>query len=87
MSYNTINFTLADKVFLLQMTCLMSSLAGDEAFPLKPYFMRPIPGWHIHAKNDQSRIYNYRIARARTVVENAFGKYSIYIIKLDITVY
>ena len=44
----------------------------DEAFPLKKYLLRPYPG--ISAQNDESKqIYNYRLSRARRVVENAFG--------------
>lgn len=47
-------------------------LIGDEAFPLKPNFMRPYPGRDIN-NNMFKRRYNYRLSRARRVVENAFG--------------
>ena len=47
-------------------------IVGDEAFPLNQYLLRPYPG--VSARNDESKqIYNYRLTRARRVVENAFG--------------
>lgn len=47
---------------------------GDEAFPLKTYLMRPYPGRSITADTRHRRlVFNYRLSRARRVVENAFG--------------
>lgn len=45
-------------------------LVGDEAFPLKPWLMKPVPN---RCLTREQRIYNYRLSRTRRVVENAFG--------------
>ncbi|CAN7942970.1 unnamed protein product [Ixodes hexagonus] len=42
---------------------------GDEAFQLRPDFLRPYPGRML---DDDKRIFNYRLSRARCA-ENAFG--------------
>jgi len=56
-------------------------IVGDEAVPLKTYLMRPYPGSQSKGDNEKS-IFNYRLSRARRVVENAFGilsqKFRIY---------
>ena len=56
-------------------------IVGDEGFPLKTYLMRPYPGSQRKGDNEKS-IFNYRLSRARIVVENAFGilnqKFQIY---------
>jgi len=38
------------------------------------YFMRPYPGRSINSQ--EKRVFNYRLYRARRVVENAFGMWS-----------
>ena len=43
---------------------------ADEAFPLKTYMMKPFARRGL---NTTERVFNYRLSRARRIVENAFG--------------
>ena len=58
-------------------------LVGDAAFSLRSWMMKP---HSMKTMTAAERIFNYRLSRARRIVENAFGilanryLYSIYII-------
>ncbi|XP_064467507.1 uncharacterized protein LOC135378400 [Ornithodoros turicata] len=43
---------------------------GDEAFQLRPDFLRPYPGLGLPT---EKRVFNLRLSRTRNCVENAFG--------------
>lgn len=45
-------------------------IVADDAFALKPYLIKPFPFRNQPAPN---RVYNYRLSRARRMVESVFG--------------
>ena len=49
-------------------------IVADEAFPLRCDLMRPYP-WTKNRQTlpEDQKIFNYRLSRARRIVENAFG--------------
>nr|CAI5834975.1 unnamed protein product [Callosobruchus analis]CAI5861367.1 unnamed protein product [Callosobruchus analis] len=45
-------------------------IIADEAFPLMKNLMKPYPGREL---SPEAKIFNYRLSRARRMVESAFG--------------
>ena len=44
-------------------------IIGDDAFPLKNYLLKLYPSRHLDITK---RVFNYRLSRARRIVENVF---------------
>ena len=52
-------------------------IVADETFPLRHDIMRPYPRGNRQIKlTRQEQIFNYRLSRARRIVENGFGFWS-----------
>lgn len=45
-------------------------IVSDAAYPLKTYLLKPYPGSQL---STSKKIFNYRISRAKRILENAFG--------------
>lgn len=45
-------------------------VVADEAIPLKPYIMKPFA---FRQQDMNQRVFNYRLSRARRIIENVFG--------------
>ncbi|CAB3222591.1 unnamed protein product [Arctia plantaginis] len=66
------NLTLPEASYLPgSSTTAPNVLVGDEALPLKIYLMRPYSGTNLSIVK---RIFNFRLSRARRVVDNTFGQ-------------
>lgn len=54
-------------------TSMPFTFVADDAFPLCDRIMKPYSPPRGRALTDEEKIFNYRLSRARRVVENAFG--------------
>lgn len=48
-------------------------VVADDAFPLKRYMLKPYPGRTTGNMPRDEVVFNYRLSRARRIIENAFG--------------
>ena len=47
-------------------------ILGDSAYPIQPWLLKPFT--ESPSMTDVEKCFNYRLSRARMVVENAFGR-------------
>ena len=59
-----------EEVQIIAGQALRMYLMGDSAYPLLPWLIKP---FSFSSLNSQQKKYNYRVSRARVVVEIAFG--------------
>lgn len=69
MASNKLNFP-EEKPLPGEITPMPHVIIGDAAFPLMKNILKPFP---FRNMSWDQRIFNYRLSRARRVVENAFG--------------
>ncbi|XP_031338792.1 uncharacterized protein LOC116172405 [Photinus pyralis] len=67
--HNTLNFP-PHECLPGQNTQLPYTFVADDAFPLSTRIMKP---YHSRGLTNERRIFNYRLSRARRVIENSFG--------------
>ena len=72
-SKNRIAFPAAKPISDINGYKLPHLIVGDEAYPLRNNIMRPFPRRDNVKLPDHEAIFNYRLSRARRIVENAFG--------------
>lgn len=68
---NQLNVPAPEMLNIPYLTKIPYVILGDQAFALSTHLMTHFAG--IHPKRSKERIFNYRLSRARRVVENAFG--------------
>lgn len=64
---STLNIALENNTLGMPEKCV---IIGDDAFPLRTNLLKPYSKTGL---NNYEMIFNYRLSRARRVVENAFG--------------
>ena len=63
---------LPNKTVTINKTEVPLFLIGNSAYPLQTWLMKPFP--HNSNLTQEQKNYNYRMCRARIVVENAYGR-------------